>query len=252
MGSPDDRLRLSHRHRNAHCDAASDATPADTRGNCRRVLAARGGQPVGDTPRGVDYRRGVIDPRSGPARVLRAWALAATATAVGAVAHESVAGPASTPVGPLLALALVSLVVAAPLTARRLRAGTVTTFLALDQAVVHVVMSGHHAPGTTAGGASGHHHALAGAGMALLPVEHTLSWSMVGAHLAAALLVGLLWSRGEAWLWRIVAWLRLPLPHAPRPGVRLPAPGLLTPLTPLEVVGLALARGPPVRSLPTT
>lgn len=189
----------------------------------------------------------VIDGRRGPARWLRAWALAATATAVGAGAHESVAGTGAAAPSTLVALALVSLAVAVPATSRRLRAWHVAALLLVDQVGVHLAMLGSH--GTSA--PSGHVHGSAAVPLELAPAEHGLTWGMLLAHAAVALVVGLAWARGEALLWQVAR--RLQPPSRPSPCVTpfaAPARHVAGPTRDaLCVLDLAPSRGPPVRSL---
>jgi hypothetical protein len=125
---------------------------------------------------------------------VRGAAVGASAIGLSLAGHLGAGGslPTST-----TAIVLVALTVAGSvaLSGRRWTVSALLTVLLGVQVVFHVAFGDHQ--GAT--GVAGHHHAA-----------HSLSASMVLAHLLAAVGTSLLLRRGESWCWRLVALLSRP------------------------------------------
>ena len=197
-----------------------------------------------------------------PVRLLRAAAVSATVLCLAAAAH--VAGGGTIPAaGVVIGLSVLTLLPVTLLAGRKLGVTTMAAILAGSQLALHQAFT---VLSTTAVCTEAGHHAYAGAGSlecvasaagaaggaAHAPAEHGAA--MVGAHVLATALTGLLLVRGEEAVWALAAWLRplakLPsaivLPICPAPTA--PAPGtLLLPRT-LCQLKLEPLRGPPALS----
>ena len=218
-----------------------------------------------------------MHPRQGATRLARASVFAATCLVLSGGAHQ-LGGGHSPSLGALLLAAGPVWLVAAALTSRRCRAGTLVVALALVQAALHVffhltalpaastglVRSGpqslHHthgiapmhgglhavAPGLPAGA-----HPTSSLGsldIASLGITPT----MLAAHVGATLLCALLMACAEGWLWQLVrrspAWrlaVVAPLPAPRRPRWRLRHRHVPVGLGRRVIPGRVL-RGPPV------
>lgn len=192
--------------------------------------------------------------RAEPGRAVvltRALVLAATSTAVSALAH--VVGGGRAPLGPLLGLAALQLALATRVGRRPLTAGRVVAWAAAAQAATHLTLAWLHPATGTDVVVLGHHglehaHAAAAAGHA---TTGSAGLAMLAAHVLGTLVVALLApgaDRAAAAVvarWSVVlAALEAPSPLvAPRPhAAPTPAPARST--SPLRHA--LVRRGPPV------
>jgi hypothetical protein len=174
--------------------------------------------------------------------VARGGAVGATAMGLALAGHVAGGGslPSSTTAAAVLGLSVAGSVALSG------RCWTLSALLAVllgVQVVFHVAF-GDHRPAVGAVGAANHQHAA-----------HSLSASMVLAHLLAAVTAALLLRQGESWCWRLVALLSRPVqvarvfaarpvpPSRARP-VHL-ADGPLPVLRSLQLAGAQPRRGPP-------
>lgn len=178
-------------------------------------------------------------PARGVLRLTRATVLGGATVGLSLAAHLAGGGLCPTPVG----LALLSVpVLAATLavTGRRLSGPGVAALVGTGQVGLHLGLTTLTSPDSaadangapTAGAAVGHHllrltlgagaSGASGAGVSTgadSVVEALGSWPTVVmslAHLAAAVLVAMLLTRGEHALWALLAWLLPRLPGSPR------------------------------------
>lgn len=191
----------------------------------------------------------MTDPTRGMVRLARAGALTLSTVGLSVGAHVLAGGEAPGIVGLLVVTTPVLLVMLA-LTHRRLGLPLLAALFGLTQLGLHrafdamtmgspgvAMPTGHHGAHLTVVAASTTDAVARSAGSSLMTV----------AHVAAAALTVLLLARGEAALWRLLAWV---LPTLPRTTVvparhRVPASSL-----PLVVVDPRLARVPPRRGPP--
>lgn len=184
-------------------------------------------------------------------RVARGAAVGATSMGLALAGHVAGGGalPSSTTATALLGLSVASSVA---LSGRRWTLSALLTVLLGVQVVFHIAFGDHRsaagavgAPGVAGvAGVADHQHAA-----------HSLSASMVLAHLLAAAAAALLLRRGESWCWRLVALLRRPVQVArvfaarPVPPSRArpvrSADGPLPVLRSLQLADAQPRRGPP-------
>jgi hypothetical protein len=166
---------------------------------------------------------------AGLTRWLRGAAVGLSATAL-ALGGHALGGGGMPPAAPLVACALVTVLGSVALSGRRLTLPPLVGVLLGVQAAFHVAFGGVTAPATQ--GHPGAHHAVTAA--------HGAGCGMSAAHVAAALLTGLLLRHGEDLCWRLVALLSRPLR-----AVRVLTHSAPADLVPHRLVGpvLALARG---------
>jgi hypothetical protein len=156
------------------------------------------------TDPGVTGSTGSSSITQGPVRLARAAIFGGMSLLLATAGH--LAGGGALPDAALLTLTGVGLaLVAASLTARRVRFATVVSVLAVEQLLVHllfhaasvgngcadVVMPGHAMTATTVCGGAVSSGAADG-------------WSMLLGHSVAVLVIAWLLARGERWLWRAV------------------------------------------------
>jgi hypothetical protein len=182
----------------------------------------------------------------GLARWLRGAAVGLSATALALGGHVLGGGqlPSS---APLVACALATVLGSVALSGRRWTLPPLLGVLLGVQAAFHVAFAGA-APAAA-------NHALPGAHHTVMTVHHT-GWEMGVAHIAAALLTGLVLRRGEDLCWRLVVMLSRPLrvfrvlTH-PAPADLAPH-RIVGPALPLArrwmLVDVAPRRGPPALS----
>jgi hypothetical protein len=137
---------------------------------------------------------GASAPTSGLLRVARGATVGMTAMGLAVAGHLAGGGrlPTSTIAVTLLCLSLAGTVA---LSGRRWTVSALVTVLLGVQVVYHVALANH--PSTV--------------GMAHEHTAHSMSASMVLAHVLAAGVTALLLSRGESWCWRLVALLGRPV-----------------------------------------
>lgn len=250
-------------------DKVSDSTaPVEeklmTSAGRRRTLLPRAAGEVG-YPGRVSARAAERQLVEGKLRVLRAGVFSACAISLSAAAHVLAGGDAP---APLLLLAL-GLLLAPPaaVAAGRLRGPvSVGTTMVLVQAGLHSLFSLFTPAATTCTQMSTHlghpgepsslvcHDSAmttgAMASMAMAPSSPLMTL----AHLGAAALLGLLLSRGETALWRMLSWIlpKLPSPFRAVPVTERPrrvaTHRALRP-RPEPLVGAVGRRGPPRRVL---
>ncbi len=195
----------------------------------------------------------------GKLRVLRAGVFSACAVSLGATAHVLAGGAAP---APFLLIAL-SLLLASP---AAMAAGKLRGVVPVGAAMIAVqtglhslfgMFDGAGATSTACTQMSGHlgHPGEAGS---LVCHDGPMTAMSMGAgsplmtltHLGAAGLLGLLLSRGETALWRMLSWIlpklpgRLPAYPATSRSRRTPVPRVL-PLRPEPLAGAVTRRGPP-------
>ncbi|GAA3605643.1 hypothetical protein GCM10022223_21750 [Kineosporia mesophila] len=194
----------------------------------------------------------------GKLRVLRAGAFSACAVSLAAVAHLLAGGIAPSPVL-LAALALILAPIAVLSAGKLRRPTTVGTAMIAVQTGLHWLF-GQFGPAADCVQMSSHlgHPGMTQAG-SMVCQDHpamtmgTSSPLMLLAHLSAAALLGLLLSKGETALWRMLSWIFPKLPGRFRP---LPVPTRLrrtasrrtVPLRPEPLIGAVGRRGPPCPS----
>jgi hypothetical protein len=150
---------------------------------------------TGDRRLEGSQRRSPGAPTEGALRLARGSAVGATAMGLALAGHVASGGsaPASTTAVGLLALSVAGSVA---LSGRRWTLAPLLTMLLGVQVVFHVAFGDH----PSAAGMADHQHGA-----------HSLSASMVLAHLLAAVAAALLLRRGESWCWRLVALLGRPV-----------------------------------------
>lgn len=225
---------------------------------------------------GSSYADGVPGPRRsrsaapaptiGRVRAARTGVLGGTSLFLATGAH--VLGGGSLPdVGVLLVAGMLLGLLAAVLTARRVRLPALLALLGVQQLALHELFGlAAAAPACTPtasayAGHAGHAGHLGGAdpfmsgcataagGMAAMP--GTSAWAMTAAHVLAVLVTAWVLARGEAWLWRTVArvvaaaGLAVGKPSLPRSRGRRPVRRLVTTCR-NAVWSAAAPRGPPL------
>lgn len=182
-------------------------------------------------------------------RVLRTLVLAGTSVGAGVVAHRHAGGQLPHPVALLVVLAVLALPVAR-LSRRRVPGWVAGSVLLLGQLAVHLVGAATHAHGALQGA---QRHATAASGRA--HAQHVdvattagggTSLAMVLGHVTVAVVLSLLWTRGEEALFAIAARLAPPAvpTWAPAPRTRV-HPHLEAPV-PVVRHRLLPSRAPPL------
>lgn len=164
-------------------------------------------------------------PTSGVLRFARGTAVGATAMGLAVTGH-AVGGrslPASSTAVALLALTVAGSVA---LSGRRWTVSALVTVLLGVQAVCHVAFADH----PTAAPVADHHHAA-----------HSVTASMLVAHVLAALVTAVLLRRGESWCWRLAALLSRPM-HVARVFTARTVPASRDRLVPSADGSLAVLR----------
>lgn len=223
---------------------------------------------------GLRTRRGPAPvPSTGRVRVARAGVLGGTSLLLATGAH--VLGGGSLPgVGVLVVAGVLLGLLAAVLTARRVRLPALLALLGVQQLALHELFGlaavapmctpTASAPGgqTAFGGHGGHGaHLVVGVdplasscaaatgGMATVPGAP--AWAMTAAHVVAVLVTAWVLARGEAWLWRTVArvvaaaGLAVGRPSLPAPRRRQPV-GRVVMTCRTAVWSAGAPRGPPL------
>jgi hypothetical protein len=155
-------------------------------------------------------------PTPAPLALPRALTITGLILGLAAAAHTAAGGPLPAP----SVLALLGVLVLLPVTVlarRRLGLGSITAALAAGQVALHAAFNAlpQTAEHCTAAGLAvhGHHQAqtipgcaTTGSGLLALNVPALPEPAMTGAHILAVALTALLLTRGEAALWRMLAW----------------------------------------------
>ncbi|GLY27286.1 hypothetical protein [Kineosporia sp. NBRC 101731] len=191
----------------------------------------------------------------GKLRVLRAGAFSACAVSLAAVAHLLAGGTAPSPI--LLAGLGLLLAPVAVLSAGKLhRPAAVGTAMVAVQTALHWLF-GQFGPAADCAQMSSHlsHPGMAHPGSLVCQDNPAMTMAgssplMVLAHLSAAALLGLLLSKGETALWRMLSWIfpKLPARFRPLPvraRLRRTASRRTAPLRPEPLTGAVGRRGPP-------
>jgi hypothetical protein len=162
-----------------------------------------------------------VAPTAGRVRVARASVLGGTSLLLATGAH--VLGGGSLPgVGVLLVAGMLLGLLAAVLTARRVRLPALLALLGVQQLALHELFGlAAAAPACTptasayaahgghaahlAGGADPLVSSCVGAAAGMATMSGAPAWVMTAAHVVAVLVTAWVLARGEAWLWRTVA-----------------------------------------------
>lgn len=182
-----------------------DVVGCDAAGQSRSPTPAASPAPRRGTVLAVTVRH------RAPLRALRTTALVTTSVGLGSVAHSHAGGPTAHPA----ALAVVALLLAIPvgrLSRGPVRARVALTVLVAGQLLVHVCTLAARPPSAARieGAHLEHAGSIAAVGSATTHDHLGLDGRMLAGHLLVALLVAVLWARGEEILCAVADRLVLP------------------------------------------